>query len=235
MATQTQQWIPLEDIVTAYIDQSEQSPNKYLKLWNIAYRAMTEMGLDAFYSIKTELLPVNANLTVSLPEDYLQYTKVGYLTGTGEVSMLRRNDNIAKLKPFSNTDEGIEAVAFDPNSPNFYGYWYGGVPCVLQGVACGDGGFTIQEEEGLLFLNNVTADSIVVEYLATPNPDTDYKVPIQFQEAIIAFLAWRDIQFIPSSRRGTVTDKAQRRKDYYNERRLAIARYKPLRLQEFYK
>lgn len=236
MATQTQQWIPLDEVVAAYIDRSEQSPNKYMKLWNIAYDGMQECGLDAFYSVKSILLPINANMTANLPEDYLQYTKVGSLNSNGEVTTLQRNDNISRLKPFHTDRQSDEvAAALDPNSDTFYNYWQGdrcGNICGIQGSSAG---FTMSESEGLLFLNGISADHLVLEYLASPNPDTDYKVPVQFREALIAFIAWKDLQYVPGSRRGNITDKAQRRKDFYNERRLAIARFKPFRLTEAYK
>lgn len=59
-------------------------------------------------------------------------------------------------------------------------------------------------------------------------------VPIQFKEAIISYLRWKDIISIPSSRKGSIGDKAQRRHEYFNDRRLAVARYKPIHLEEAY-
>jgi hypothetical protein len=234
MATQTQQWIPLEEIVTAYIDSSEQSPNKYMKLYNIAYRGMQVCGLDAFYQVKTIPLPVNANQTVNLPEDYQQYTKVGVLNSAGEVTTLKRNENIAKLKPY-HTDRSEGVATLNADSCDFYNYWQNGSCYNICGLpACTSTSYTVDEKEGLLFLNNINSTSIVLEYVASPNPDEDYKVPVQFSEALIAFLGWQDIMYVPSSRRGNLGDKRDRKNNFYNERRLAIARYKPIRLREFY-
>jgi hypothetical protein len=39
---------------------------------------------------------------------------------------------------------------------------------------------------------------------------------------------------MPNTRKGALGDKEQRRRNFYNERRLANARYKPLYLSEAY-
>ena len=75
----------------------------------------------------------------------------------------------------------------------------------------------------------------MVEYISSPPQEgSDFQIPIQFREALIAWLGWKDIQFLPNTRKGSIGDKEQRRRSYYNERRLANARYKPLYLQEAY-
>ena len=72
MSAQNRQWISVDECINAYMDESEQGNHKYFKLWNLAYRSLTELGLDFFYSVKSVKLPVNANLTVTLPADYLK-------------------------------------------------------------------------------------------------------------------------------------------------------------------
>ena len=55
---------------------------------------------------------------------------------------------------------------------------------------------------------------------------------MQFYEAIIAYIRWMDIASMPASTHVSLSAIQMRRHDYYNERRLAIARYKPLYLQD---
>jgi hypothetical protein len=57
--SQNRQWIPLEEPITSYMDEAEISNHKYFKLWHIAYRALTELGLDTFFLVKSVKLPVN--------------------------------------------------------------------------------------------------------------------------------------------------------------------------------
>ena len=71
---QNRQWILIDEAITAYMDEAELSNHKYFKLWHIAFRGLTELGLDAFYCVRSVKLPVNSNLTVTLPADYLNYS-----------------------------------------------------------------------------------------------------------------------------------------------------------------
>jgi hypothetical protein len=74
----------------------------------------------------------------------------------------------------------------------------------------------------------------MLEYIASPIAGGDYFVPVQFKEAMIAYLRWKDIISLPPTRRGSLGDKRDRRADYYNERRLAVARYDAIRLSDLY-
>jgi hypothetical protein len=75
---------------------------------------------------------------------------------------------------------------------------------------------------------------LMLEYLSAPQEGQQYYIPIQFKEAMIAGLAWLDIRSLPSSRRGNLGDKRDRRHEFYNQRRLGWARYRPFSLIEAY-
>jgi hypothetical protein len=49
---------------------------------------------------------------------------------------------------------------------------------------------------------------------------------------MISYLSWKDIQHLPSSRRGNLADKRDRKHDFFNERKNAIARWKPFQIEE---
>ena len=100
---ENRQWIPIDEAINAYLDESEQSNHKFYKMWNLAFRAMTELGLDAFYAVKTMKLPVNENLTVTLPGDYLNYSKVGVLNDAGQIIPLDVNSNLTAAFDLSPT------------------------------------------------------------------------------------------------------------------------------------
>jgi hypothetical protein len=74
----------------------------------------------------------------------------------------------------------------------------------------------------------------MLEYIASPVSGGEYFVPIQFKEAVIAYLRWKDLISLPPSRRGSLGDKRDRRAEYYNERRIAIARYDAVKLSDLY-
>lgn len=238
-----QSWIKLEECINQYIDESEQGIHKYFKLWNIAYRAMDELGLDFFYQVKSVKLPVNANLTVNLPPDYLQYTKAGILNAKGEIIPLSYNNKLTTYA--GQLPDRIEKTQdkslwswYNFNNLIWYNYWDGQNFVQLYGIPSGApfiGSFKIDNANGIILLDECyTWEYLMLEYTASPQQDGDYYIPVQFREAVISYLRWKDIISIPSSRRGNLGDKAQRRHEFFNDRRLAIARWKPISLEDAY-
>jgi len=240
MATQRQQVITLDSVVTDYLDQSEQGMNKYAKIWNIAFRGMEQLGLDFFYNVKSVKLAVSSTKTVQMPDDLVQYTKIGVLNSMGEVIPLKFNQKLTNYASLRTTrisdveDDTLDYFSFfNPSSPNFFNYYANGYASNLYGVPSGGyglGQYNIDVTNGMIILNpDFPYDYLMLEYIASAEPieGQDYFVPIQFREALIAFCAWQDIAMIPSTRRGAISDKAERKTNYYNERRLANARFKP--------
>lgn len=242
---QHQQWITLDEIINSYLDRSEQSIHKYSKCYHIAFDGMQQLGLDFFYQIKSVKLPILSNKTVSLPADYLNYSKVGIFNESGEVVPLIYNSKLttfADLMP--NRQQKTEGTDFNFyenffwDLPTFYNYWDGTSVGNLYGVPSGApfvGTFKIDSDYGIILLGeNFKWDYIVLEYIASPKESETYYVPMQFKEALMWYMAWHDISFMPNSRKGTLGDKEQRKKNFFNERRLAIARFNPFYLDEGY-
>jgi hypothetical protein len=244
MGQQTRNYITLESVIYDYIDESEQSQNKYAKLYNIAYRGMEQLGIDFFYRIKSVKLPVDTtNFTVKLPPDYLNYTKIGVLNANGEIIPLKFNN---KMTFFSDTlPDRIEKTQdntlvnwYLQNTPMFYNYWDGYGFTNIYGLPSGSpnvGSFNIDDSAGVILLNeSFSYPYVMIEYLSSPNPDEQYMIPMVFREALLAWLSWRDIASMPNTRKGSLGDKAERKREFYNQRRQALARFKPLYLSEAY-
>lgn len=243
MASQNQQWVTLDECITAYMDEAELSNHKYFKLWHLGCRAMTELGMDAFFSIKSVKLPINANYTVTLPADCLKVSKVGVFNQQGNVIPLGVNNNLSSafdLQPtrLSQTQDASIITTQQQTGTGWYNYWNGYTLGTLYGVPSGApfvGNYKIDNHNGVVILSeSFQYDYVVLEYVPSPEEKGDYYVPIQFKEAVIAYLRWKDIISLPNSRKGTLGDKQMRRKDYYNERRLAIARFDPVNLSDAY-
>lgn len=238
-----QQYVSLDTVINLYLDRSEQSVHKYYKCWQLAFSGMEEMGLDFFYQIKSVKLPVNANLTVSLPDDYLNYSKVGVLNSQGEIIPMGYNSNLttyADLLPtrLEQTQDNtiIDIIQF--NTPIWYNYWVESGYSTLYGLPSGTpfvGNFKIDNHQGVILLSeNFGYPYIMLEYVATPVKGQEYYIPVQFKTALMWYIAYNDIAMMPNSRRGSLGDKEQRRRQYHNERRLANARYRPVDLQSAY-
>ncbi len=191
MAVQNRQWVSLDEAIYAYLDESEQGNHKYFKMWNLAYRALMELGLDFFFAIKSVKLPVNPNLTVTLPEDYLKYSKVGVLNAQGEIIPLMVNNNLTTafdMQPsrLSQTQDPTVFSAYSPQGIVWWNYWNGYGLSNLYGLPSGSpfvGNFKIDNANGLIVLDeNFEYEYIMLEYVSMPQQGQDYFFPIQFKE-----------------------------------------------------
>jgi hypothetical protein len=244
MASQIRNYITLDSVINEYIDESEQSIHKYAKLYNIAYRGMERLGLDFFYKIKSVKIAVDTtNYTVKLPNDYVSYTKIGVLNAKGEIIPLKFN---SKMTFFGDmmadrqalTDDNTLVDWYQQDIPIFYNYWDGYGFTNIYGIPSGSpnvGSFNIDDANGVVLLNqNFYYDYLMIEYLSSPDPQQQFMIPLHFREAMLAWLAWRDIASMPNTRKGALGDKRERERNYYNQRRLANAQFKPLYLMQTY-
>lgn len=244
MEAQTLQYIDLDSIIFDYLGASEQSDHRYKKCFDIAYRGMDQMGLDFFYKIKSVKLPVLGTKVAQLPADCLQWLKAGYFTFSGGVVPMAYNSNrssFAGLLPnrLALTQSLTGLGGYDPYGSAFCNY-YGsdGMLGNIYGTPAGEpyvGKFIVAE--GYIELDPwFLPTHICLEYISNPGESTGgtYTVPVQFREALIAWIGWQDIALLPPSRRGSIGDKESRKANFFNERRLANARYKPFRLDQEY-
>lgn len=240
--SQRQPYITLDSIINDYLVESEQSIHKYFKVWHIAFRGMEDLGLDFFYQIKSVKLPINSNFTVNLPSDYLNYSKVGVLNAKGEIIPLKYNEKLttyADLLPdrvAKTQDDSL--VDWSANNWCWYNYWDGSGYANVYGIPSGApfvGSFKIDNANGVIVLDETfTYEYLMVEYVSSPQEGQEYYVPMQFREALIAWIAWKDSQNIPARSHMNLGDKRDKRRDFYNERRKAIAKWKPIHKEEMY-
>lgn len=243
MSIQRLGYIQLDMIVNDYILEANKSVNDYYRLWHLAYRGMDDLGVDAFYTIKTAKIPVNSNYTATIPEGFIQWTKVGILNSKGEIMPLKRNDSLTSFADLwsnrTTVAKGTDDIFPDSDS-DIYNTWnwnsYGyvniyGVPSGLPTL----GEFKFDISNGIILLNQDYAyDYIMLEYVSSPKVESDYYVPMVFREALIAWLRWKDIESIPAKTHAENSNVVIRMRSYYNARRTAIARWKPIRIEEMY-
>jgi hypothetical protein len=242
--SQTRNYITIDSVINDYIDESEQSVHKYAKLYNIAVRGMEKLGLDFFYKIRSVKIPIDTtNYTAELPNDYISYTKIGVLNSVGEIIPLKFNNKMtyyADQQPdrLPLTQDNTLATWYQSDLPLWFNYWDGYGFQNIYGLPSGSpfvGSFNIDDSNGVVLLNQYFNYSyLMIEYLSSGNPDEPFRIPIQFREALLSFLAWRDIASIPSTRKGNLGDKRDRKQEFYNQRRIANAQFKPLYLMQAY-
>jgi hypothetical protein len=240
---QYREWIEVEECITDYMDEAELSDHKYWKIWHLSFRVMTELGLDFFYQVQSFKLPINSNLTVQLPSNCLKWTKIGVLNSVGEIVPLKYNEKLTSYAQFSpdrlqKTQDNTLFNLFQFNAPIWYNWWNGFSFQTLYGLPSGApfvGNFKVDNNTGVILLNeNYGFDYLMVECVVSPQEGQTYYIPIQFKEALIAGLAWLDVRSIPSKTHVNNSNVQMRRHEFYNQRRLGWARYRPLSLQDAY-
>lgn len=239
--SQHQSYCPLDEVVTDFLDEAQLSNNQYSRIWHIAYRGFEDLGIDAFYQIKSVKLPINDNLTVTLPADFKNWSKVGVLNDRGEIIPLNFNDKLTKyqdLQPTRLEQTQDDTLASWNYQYTWYNYWNGWGYTNIYGVPSGQpfvGSFNIDNTNGVILLDEgYRYDYLMLEYVASPTPGGEYYLPQQFREALISWIRWKSVQSIPVKSRPEQSSVEAKRRDYYNDRRLAIARWKPIRVSEAY-
>lgn len=235
-------YISLDSCITDYLNESEQNISKYAKLWHLSFRAFEQLGIDFFYRVQSVKLPVNANFTVTIPAGFINWTKVGILNNFGQIIPIQENNSLVTYADlFPNRISKVE----DPQSVFLTGewnntvwanYWNGSDYTNIYGVPAGEpfiGEFKIDIDNGVIVLSpNFPRDYIMLEYVASPVEGQEYMLPVQFREALIAWLFWKDGNTKSIKSNMQISNKRDWRHEFYNERRNAIARWKPIRLQE---
>lgn len=237
--SKTSQYLTLKSIVNQYIDRSGQLSANFRRLYSIGVAGAEDLGMDIFGVPKTCKLTVNANKTVDLPDDYIQWSKVGVLNGYGEVATLKYNNDLSSfgIGDYGRLTENTDGSMIDYGKiwqTYYLNYMNGGTGYRLLGIPSGKtdiGTFKVNQERGVILLdNNFEYGYIILEYLASQCNEQDYFVPIQCREALIAFIAWKDVEFMGSNRKFTTYDIRNRERNYYAQRRIARARMQPLRI-----
>ena len=230
-------WISVNSVVSDYIGEAELSNNQFYKLWQIAFRGMSDLGLDFFYEVKTVRIPLNPNGTATLPPN-INWIKVGVFDFAGGFMPLDYNKTLnsyASLNPNRKTLNdsnggvlnGLDTL-YSLSTPYFYNYG----SSFLCGNSWLGGSFNVDEKAGIILFDNWTNISdVAVEIMCAPQAGEEYYIPLVFREALLEWIGWRDIKHLPNGRRSNSGKIAERKNDYYNARRLAAQRYTPFIMQ----
>lgn len=202
--TDITQYVPLKQIVSYTLDETNESMGSFDRAWVLAFRGLVDMLFDVTAEPITVRLPVDGNKTVRFPSDYLSWIKIGILNNNGEVSTLKINNALTTYK--DNNPNRISQLTADVENgfqnlvtnPFYLNYFYNGTYQPLFGVGGGlitYGDCRVDDANNIIVLEpNFQYDQIILEYISSPQKNGDYTVPIVCQEAIIAFIKWKSKQ-----------------------------------------
>jgi len=244
-------YVPLKQIVNDFMisldgaDYASHASDAAIR--NFALRGLRELGFDMLKVIRSLKLSVSSNNTVTLPDDYVDWSKVGVVGGDGLVYVLGENKNInysQKYSTSSNTtydadgdglldredDKSGTTGAVSSSSGDGFGsyifrnYVYGNNHGQLYGHGGGryQGEFRVNLDQNRLELkSNSDVSQVVVEYVADEARSSNPQVHVYAEEALIAYMYYKLIERKASVPAG---EKQRARAEYYNERRKANSR-----------
>ncbi len=193
---------PLKECVAFFLDINSKSDRERDKAWLTAFRGYRVMGFAATWEPKTLRLPVNGNMTVTLPPDFISWTKIGVLNASNEISTLKINRSLTKYKDTNpNRQDHLNPdvpttnfwnIALNPFYLNYYfGNWY----TPLYGLGNGLVQFSdivVDEKNNVIVLGpSYPFNDIMLEYISSPEKDDDYMIETCLAEAVMAFIEWK--------------------------------------------
>lgn len=221
---------------------------------NYALRGIREMGFDIMKRIKSLKLDVNTdNSTVELPDDFVDYTKIGVVGKDGLIYVFGENKNQAapmKYKtdatgnPIDSDSDGVydredakedvagRASTSDFESYTFRNFLYEGNIGRAYGIGGGmySGEFRINYEQNRIELYSTTGyEEVVIEYIADEARSVNPSIHLYAENALRSYIYYR---LIERKANVPIGEKGRARQEYYNERRLANSRLKSFTKEE---
>lgn len=248
----------IDDFILTLADDDFAANASDSQLRTHALRGIREMGFDMSNKIRSLKLTINsANNTVELPDDYVDWSKIGVVGSGGLVYVLGENKNINYSQAYA--DNGVKVIDSDEatdsdddgvldrvddktstgdigiqsgfNSTIFRDYYYG-----AQNAVYGAGGgryrgeFRVNLDQNRIEISPMSGVSeIVIEYVADEARSKNPTVHVYLEEALMSYMYYKIIE-----RRSSVpaNEKARARQEYYNERRKANSRMKSFTKEE---
>lgn len=221
---------------------------------NIALRGARSFGFDMMRRVKSLNLPVNTDLMcVDLPDDFVDWVKIGHVGSDGLIYVFGENKNISSSMRYVLDNTG-QAVDSDGDGVNdrvedkqtsqsyanldgtgnfiFRNYMLQDGIGSLYGVGGGQysGEFRINHELNRIEISTaMSLDEIIVEYIADEALSTDPSVHVYTEEALRAYIYFHIVKTksgVPS------VEKERARREMFNEQRLANSRMKSFTKEE---
>lgn len=235
----------LKSIVKEWIAENGKSEAQLARFYTIAVSGLRELNIDVNGIVKIVQLSINDNDTVDLPNDFINYSKIGIVGSDGRIHCLGR-DNSINLNPSYN-DCGTQVS--NPNTTGidypFYGLPFAGCFYGLldgSGAQFGIGGgnnnigyYRLDRANNRLVLANMnilSGTSLIMEYVSDieSGEDGDFILHPYFIQTIKSWISWR---YVIGDRNTNGGEKEMRRREYFNSFRIAKARYGNSTIEEW--
>jgi len=254
------QYVTIKDIVNDFMfAQDEDSYASHDTITRVAYyakRCVQELYYDIVNEIISIELDLNPTLTIALPHDYISYVRISWVDEKGHLHPLAvdNTSNLAQaylqdheydylfdddgdillgshiqdtVPSASTTDytvDGTDTPSYRNPIPNFN---------LDRSKIFKNGSYRIDKERGIIqFSSAVLGKTIVLDYLSDglyQRDDADIRIH-KFAESAIASYIYH--QLIDKKRNVPEREKMRAERQWFNNRRIAKRRIKPIRYEE---
>ncbi|MBU0846811.1 hypothetical protein KKH23_06430 [Patescibacteria group bacterium] len=180
--------------------------SNYTRFLKWAARGYTKLNLYDLSNIEVVRLTMSTVGTVTLPDDFIDYTKIGIEDSRGNVYVLGLNDDMI----LNRTEVCSQSVNSYFNSESdtavldgyiFAPYFNDGEYVTLYGISGGfaDSYYRVDRERGYIqFSSSVPNGTVILEYISSGiSVKGNTYIPREAQETIIAWIHWKYRDFSP--------------------------------------
>lgn len=219
-----------------FLEHGLATEHKLYRAIQLGISCIRGLNMDVSGIPKVLILTPNKNQTVDLPDDYIDYVRIGLVDEKGIVRDLGLNENLALPRQTNDCGQLINTIGapsqntidggFGNISPNTYyaDHFRNGEPTGrffgLGGGNNSNGYYKIDVQNNFILLERFVGNNLYLEYLAEPSiKDGSYQIHPFIVETVKLFIGYRMI------------DKGMK-EDYIIERRKSKARYANFNWQE---
>jgi hypothetical protein len=225
------------------IEMGENQPNRFARYYQLGTACLREQNMDLTGVPVVTELKLNANDTVNLPANYLNYTRIALCGKDGALHSLGRNDNLCLDKTYDDCgnvpDRNSATMSGASQATTIAGIWWssdylddnvrnGELMGRFFGIGGGNnanGYYRFDLNNGQILLGRLPkgTDKIVLEYLADiDSQDGDFTVHPFLVETVKNWIFWK---LIARDRSRNANEKQMAMIDFQKSERISRIRF----------
>jgi hypothetical protein len=196
----------LDKVVREFLIESGRTEHRYGQALQFGISCLRELQFDVTGSPSIKILPVNDNDTVDLPEDYVNYVRIGYADVYGRFKELGVNNDIALNRNLTDCGSRGSRTPADPQDAGdfvsypleYYAEHYRNGESMGRYYGAGGGnnvrgGFRIDKNYSQIQLEGYKGgDTITLEYIADLNKsEGNFDVHPFAVETVKSWIDWK--------------------------------------------
>jgi hypothetical protein len=241
------QYTTLDEVVRdVLISEGKTTEHDFQRYYHIGIQGLKELSFDILQEVRSVEIEVDENThSIELPIDYINYTKIGVCKG-GRVAWLALDKSLCL--PDSNEYTARldgNSSATSASSKSLSSYSDSDLLSSKGGIFGAGGGqnsngyYRVDKENGVIYFSS-NIGTIHLEYISDGTPvvleggvkvlsTNNYNVHSFAVEALQSYIWWKSIQ---RKRNVNANEKQMARNEFYNQKRLASARFQSFTKEE---